>query len=82
MVRFGFATHIIASEVVLIFCSHSQPGIGTITILRVTKGKIALAWKDNDPLFIDKPGMYECKDAKLLWMLWMLLNSNIMAQLF
>mmetsp|Transcript_732 Transcript_732/g.1483 ORF Transcript_732/g.1483 Transcript_732/m.1483 type:complete len:667 (+) Transcript_732:555-2555(+) len=32
---------------------------GTITILRVTKGKIALAWKDNDPLFISEPGMYE-----------------------
>ena len=47
------------------------------------KGKIALAWKDTDPLFIDKPGMYECKDVKLLpWMLWMLLNNNIMTQLF
>lgn len=32
---------------------------GTITILRVTKGKIALAWKDSDPLFISEPGMYE-----------------------
>ena len=32
---------------------------GTITILRVTKGKIALAWKDNDPIFISEPGMYE-----------------------
>lgn len=32
---------------------------GTITILRVTKGKIALAWKDNDPLFISEPGLYE-----------------------
>ena len=32
---------------------------GTITILRVTRGKIALAWKDNDPLFISEPGLYE-----------------------
>lgn len=32
---------------------------GTITILRVTKGKIALAWNNSDPLFISKPGMYE-----------------------
>ncbi|KAL9178996.1 hypothetical protein ACHAXT_011969 [Thalassiosira profunda] len=32
---------------------------GTITVLRVTKGKIALAWKDNDPLFISEPGLYE-----------------------
>jgi len=32
---------------------------GTITILRVTKGKIALAWSDSDPLFISEPGMYE-----------------------
>mmetsp|Transcript_20107 Transcript_20107/g.37869 ORF Transcript_20107/g.37869 Transcript_20107/m.37869 type:complete len:560 (+) Transcript_20107:542-2221(+) len=32
---------------------------GTITILRVTKGKIALAWNNSDPIFISKPGMYE-----------------------
>jgi len=32
---------------------------GTITILRVTLGKIALTWKDSDPFFIDKPGLYE-----------------------
>mmetsp|Transcript_25859 Transcript_25859/g.42010 ORF Transcript_25859/g.42010 Transcript_25859/m.42010 type:complete len:384 (+) Transcript_25859:287-1438(+) len=32
---------------------------GTITILRVTKGKIALAWYNSDPMFISKPGMYE-----------------------
>mmetsp|Transcript_2689 Transcript_2689/g.4932 ORF Transcript_2689/g.4932 Transcript_2689/m.4932 type:complete len:819 (-) Transcript_2689:411-2867(-) len=32
---------------------------GTITILRVTKGKIALAWNNSDPLFISEPGMYE-----------------------
>lgn len=32
---------------------------GTITILRVTLGKIALAWKDSDPVFISEPGLYE-----------------------
>lgn len=32
---------------------------GTITILRVVRGKIALAWKDNEPLFISQPGLYE-----------------------
>jgi regulator of protease activity HflC (stomatin/prohibitin superfamily) len=32
---------------------------GTITILRVVKGQVALAWKDNDPIFISEPGMYE-----------------------
>uniref|UniRef100_A0A7S4IHY0 Band 7 domain-containing protein n=1 Tax=Odontella aurita TaxID=265563 RepID=A0A7S4IHY0_9STRA len=31
----------------------------TITILRVPLGKIALAWKDNEPVFIDEPGLYE-----------------------
>lgn len=32
---------------------------GTITILRVTKGKIALAWNNSNPMFISKPGLYE-----------------------
>lgn len=32
---------------------------GTITILRVTLGTIALVWKDNEPTFIDTPGLYE-----------------------
>ena len=32
---------------------------GTITILTVTLGKVALAWNDNEPMFIDKPGLYE-----------------------
>ena len=36
---------------------------GTITILRVTKGKVALAWKDNDPIFITEPGLYEFDSA-------------------
>mmetsp|Transcript_8747 Transcript_8747/g.25154 ORF Transcript_8747/g.25154 Transcript_8747/m.25154 type:complete len:834 (+) Transcript_8747:149-2650(+) len=31
----------------------------TITIVRVTLGKVALAWKDNTPFFIDEPGLYE-----------------------
>jgi len=32
---------------------------GTLTILRVTRGLIAVAWKDNEPTFIDVPGLYE-----------------------
>mmetsp|Transcript_10612 Transcript_10612/g.15536 ORF Transcript_10612/g.15536 Transcript_10612/m.15536 type:complete len:894 (-) Transcript_10612:464-3145(-) len=32
---------------------------GTITIFKVTKGEVALAWNKNKPLFIDQPGMYE-----------------------
>ena len=32
---------------------------GTITILRVTLGQIALAWNDSHPVFIDQPGLYE-----------------------
>ena len=36
---------------------------GTITILRVTLGKIALAWKDSDPVFISDPGLYEFDSA-------------------
>ena len=32
---------------------------GTITILRVTRGKIALAWLNNEPMFISEPGLYE-----------------------
>jgi hypothetical protein len=34
---------------------------GTITILRVNLGQIALAWKDSEPVFIDKPGLYEVR---------------------
>ncbi|GKY97732.1 hypothetical protein MPSEU_000731400 [Mayamaea pseudoterrestris] len=32
---------------------------GTITILRIPLGKIALAWKDMEPIFITKPGLHE-----------------------
>jgi hypothetical protein len=32
---------------------------GTLTILRATRGEIALVWKDNEPTFIDTPGLYE-----------------------
>ena len=32
---------------------------GTITILQVPRGKIALAWKQNEPFLLDKPGLYE-----------------------
>jgi hypothetical protein len=32
---------------------------GTLAILRVTRGQIALVWKDNEPTFIDIPGLYE-----------------------
>ena len=32
---------------------------GTITILQVPRGKIALAWKQNEPFLLDIPGLYE-----------------------
>eukprot|EP00545_Synedropsis_sp_CCMP1620_P004892 CAMPEP_0119029572 /NCGR_PEP_ID=MMETSP1176-20130426/40581_1 /TAXON_ID=265551 /ORGANISM="Synedropsis recta cf, Strain CCMP1620" /LENGTH=842 /DNA_ID=CAMNT_0006985919 /DNA_START=110 /DNA_END=2638 /DNA_ORIENTATION=+ len=32
---------------------------GTITIMRVTLGQIALVWQDNEPTFFDKPGLLE-----------------------
>lgn len=32
---------------------------GTITILQVPRGKIALAWNQNEPYLLDKPGLYE-----------------------
>lgn len=32
---------------------------GTITILQVPQGKIALVWNKNEALFIDRPGIYE-----------------------
>jgi hypothetical protein len=32
---------------------------GTITILRVNLGKVALAWYDSQPVMIDEPGLYE-----------------------
>jgi len=32
---------------------------GTITILQVPRGKIALAWNKNEPYFLDEPGLYE-----------------------
>lgn len=42
---------------------HSVIVHGTITILRVNLGQIALAWKDSEPVFIDKPGLYEWDSA-------------------
>ncbi|CAB9527920.1 expressed unknown protein [Seminavis robusta] len=32
---------------------------GTITILQIPRGKIALAWNRNEPVLLDKPGLYE-----------------------
>lgn len=32
---------------------------GTITILQVPRGKIALLWKSNQPYLIETPGLYE-----------------------
>jgi len=32
---------------------------GTITILQIPRGKVALAWNKNEPYFLDKPGLYE-----------------------
>mmetsp|Transcript_8416 Transcript_8416/g.15216 ORF Transcript_8416/g.15216 Transcript_8416/m.15216 type:complete len:351 (-) Transcript_8416:876-1928(-) len=36
---------------------------GTITILRVTRGEVGLAWSNNEPIFIDQPGLYEFDSA-------------------
>jgi len=32
---------------------------GTITILQVPRGKIALMWKQSEPCLLDRPGLYE-----------------------
>jgi len=32
---------------------------GTITILQIPRGKIALTWYRNEPYFLDEPGLYE-----------------------
>ena len=40
---------------------------GTITIIKVTLGKVALAWNDNEPMFIDKPGLYEFDNTNFLF---------------
>lgn len=32
---------------------------GTITILQVQRGKVALAWNCNEPFLLDKPGFFE-----------------------
>lgn len=32
---------------------------GTITILQVPRGKIAMAWNKNEPFLLDTPGIYE-----------------------
>lgn len=32
---------------------------GTITVVQVPQGKIALVWSRNEPKFIDEPGIYE-----------------------
>lgn len=32
---------------------------GTITVLQVTEGKIALCWKNSEPTFFSRPGFYE-----------------------
>jgi len=32
---------------------------GTITIIQIPKGKVALAWNRNEPYFLDEPGLYE-----------------------
>lgn len=31
---------------------------GTITVVRVNKGQVGLAWQDNNPLFMQEPGIY------------------------
>ena len=36
---------------------------GTISILQVPRGKVALVWQNNEPFFIDEPGIYEFNSA-------------------
>mmetsp|Transcript_1180 Transcript_1180/g.2641 ORF Transcript_1180/g.2641 Transcript_1180/m.2641 type:complete len:772 (-) Transcript_1180:60-2375(-) len=31
---------------------------GTITIVRVNQGEVGLAWQDNQPVFMEEPGLY------------------------
>lgn len=40
---------------------------GTISLIKVTLGKIALAWNDNAPMFIDKPGLYEFDNTNFIF---------------
>lgn len=35
---------------------------GTITLLQVPRGKIALLWNKNEPMLLDSPGLYEWND--------------------
>mmetsp|Transcript_35197 Transcript_35197/g.105126 ORF Transcript_35197/g.105126 Transcript_35197/m.105126 type:complete len:919 (-) Transcript_35197:150-2906(-) len=64
----GEGTHTIEStnfEYVGVESLISNPYVvhGTMTILRVTLGNIGLAWNNNEPQFIDKPGLYEFDSA-------------------
>jgi regulator of protease activity HflC (stomatin/prohibitin superfamily) len=38
---------------------------GTITILQVPRGKIALLWNKNEPVLLDEPGLYEFNDENV-----------------
>ena len=45
------------------FMQQSHVVHGTITLLRVELGQVALAWYDSKPVFIDRPGLYEWDSA-------------------
>ena len=62
---YGEGKHIIESSnftyegTVLISPDNLCIAHGTITILQVPRGKIALAWNKNEPYLLDRPGLYE-----------------------
>mmetsp|Transcript_94923 Transcript_94923/g.142194 ORF Transcript_94923/g.142194 Transcript_94923/m.142194 type:complete len:813 (+) Transcript_94923:55-2493(+) len=62
---YGEGKHIIESSnfsyegTVLISPDNLCISHGTITILQVPRGKIALAWNKNEPYLLDRPGLYE-----------------------
>lgn len=40
---------------------------GTITLLRVSKGEVASAWHNNEPLLLDTPGCYSYDDPNFIF---------------
>merc|ERR1719463_763942 len=39
----------------------------TITLLRVNKGEVALAWYNNEPLLLETPGRYSYDDPNFIF---------------
>lgn len=67
----GEGLHVIESPT---FSSHGLASLaekcinhGTITLLRVSKGELALAWYNNEPLLLDTPGCYSYDDPNFVF---------------